>query len=108
MFPPASFPLYHPYPMYPPMAHPSFSPMPPARPTDHQSSPPPADGISIEDFCAEYDLGAEVLDGLTALRFRIGDDHRTITPEVLSEVHFARHHWAWFCRAYRKYKHIHK
>ena len=61
--------------------------------------------MSINNFCAEYNLGAEVLEGLTALKFQIGDDHQIITPEVLSEVHFACHHWVWFCQAYQKYKH---
>lgn len=107
-FPPTGYPPYPPYPMYPTMGFPNFHPTPHAQPTDHQLSPPPADGIGVDDFCTEYNLGAEVLDGLTALRFRIGDDHWTITPEALSEVHFAPHHWGRFCRAYRKYKHANK
>jgi len=89
--------------MYPPIGPPSFY-TPHPQPTDHQSSPPPADGMSINDFCMEYNLGVEVLDGLVALQFQIGDDHRVVDPEVLSKAGFARHHWARFCREYRNYK----
>jgi hypothetical protein len=85
-----------------------FYPPPHLQSADRQSSPPPADGISINDFCNEYSLGNEVLDGLIALQFQIGDDHREISPELLLEVKFARHHWKRFCQAYSKYKHAEK
>jgi len=90
------------------MATPNFYPPPHLQPTDRCSSPPPANGTSIIDFCTEYRLGDEVLDGLTALKFQMGDDHREITPESLSEVNFAQHHWKRFCKAYSKYKHANK
>ena len=45
----------------------------------------------------EYNLGEEVLEGLTALKFQMGDDHQTVTPEAPSEVYFACHHWVQFC-----------
>lgn len=109
---PHGYPQYpSPYQMYPPMSPANFYPLPypqPPQPTDRQSSPPPADGTSAKDFCKEYELGDEVLAGLTALKFQIGDDHREITPELLHEVKFARHHWKRFCKAYSKYKHSSK
>jgi hypothetical protein len=62
----------------------------------------------MADFCEEYNLGNEVLKGLEALSFQMGDDHREITHEMLSEVGFACHHWKRFCKAYSKYKHSKK
>ena len=107
-YPPVGYPPYpSPYLMYPPMGVAShYPPHPP--PADRQSSPPPADGMNIIDFCGEYKLGGEVLEGLTALKFQIGDDHREITPEMLLEVKFAPHHWKRFCKAYSRYKHVGK
>jgi hypothetical protein len=105
-YPPFGYPqaIYpNPYLPYPHMGYP-----PHPQSTDHQSSPPPADGVNVADFCQEYDLGDEVLNGLNALQFRMGDDHREVTPGVLDKVQFARHHWKRFCQAYSKYKHTNK
>ena len=90
------------------MGLPSFYPPAHLPPADCQSSPAPADGMSVGDFCVEYELGIEVLDALAALQFLIGDDHWTVTPEALSQVGFVRHHWARFCREYHNYKHANK
>jgi len=60
--------------------------------------------MSIDDFCMEYNLRVEVLDGLVALQFQIGDDCWVVAPEVLSKAGFAHHHWAQFCREYCNYK----
>ena len=111
-FPPFGYPptVYPPYAPNPYMAYPHMPSYPPPHPhfTDRQSSPPPPDGVSVADFCQEYDLGDEVLGGLNALQFRMGDDHREISPELLDRAKFARHHWKRFCQAYRKYKHANK
>ena len=111
-FPPFSYPptVFPPYAPNPYLAYPHMPGFPPPypQPTDNWSLPPPPDGASVTDFCQEYNLGDEVLSGLNALQFQMGDDHREISPEQLDKVKFARHHWKRFCRAYSKYKHANK
>ena len=94
--------------MYPPMGAANLYPPPHPQAADCQSSPLPADGTSIADFCTEYNLGTEVLEGLTMLQFQIGDDHQEITSKSVLEAKFAQHHWKQFYQAYSKYKHTKK
>lgn len=89
-YPQAGYPPYqNPYSMYPLIRTPNFYTPPNPQPVDQRSSPPSADGMTTAEFCGKYNLRDEVLQGLTVLRFWIGDDHREITPESLLEVKFA-------------------
>lgn len=70
---------------------------------DWSSSPLPEEA-SVEEMCAKFALGEDILERLEKLRFHIGDDLSILTKEKWMAAGFTDFEWNRVKRAHPRYK----
>ena len=113
---PSFFPMMNPIPPFPYLFPPtqSNSPAPgmssrgTKRPIDVRSSSPDYDfksyeTLSIEDFCARYNLDKRFVDGLTELQFTPGDNLAIVSEQEYLDAGFTTLSWRRAIRASRDF-----
>ena len=65
-------------------------------------------GLTFDDFCREYNLSAAAKEGLTTLRFEMGDDPSIVMDVEYKKVVFQALSWDCVRCAYHKYKQAYK
>jgi hypothetical protein len=70
--------------------------------------PPPAIGLSFDEFCDEYKLSAASKEGLLTLGFEMGDDLSVVTETKYKNAGFQPLSWDRVRCAYHKYKQDYK